>query len=210
MIFNINSEIKHSYSNDDTRFSIDVIDEIFEEDFDAPFNEGSEILHSIEGTILDKKLFAEFDEFMAMIVDENLEFKSGTKEPPFKTITFNTDYKIKTSLKALPMDLELKPLPEFDIKIKDKKGTENVAVYHLSRIENDEKVNDSEVDDNFPRETLMEINTRDKPWFADFANYLVSDIIPKGMTYQQKNKIFSDLNTTSGRIPTSLKYVLMV
>ncbi|GJT52613.1 reverse transcriptase domain-containing protein [Tanacetum coccineum] len=52
---------------------------------------------------------------------------------------------------------------------------------------------DSEVDDNFPRETLMEINTRNEPWFANFANYLVADIIPKGMTYQQKNKFFSDL-----------------
>ncbi|GJV19293.1 reverse transcriptase domain-containing protein [Tanacetum coccineum] len=31
---------------------------------------------------------------------------------------------------------------------------------------------DSEVDDNFPRGTLMEINTKDEPWFADFANYL--------------------------------------
>ncbi|GJY10997.1 reverse transcriptase domain-containing protein [Tanacetum coccineum] len=30
MIFNINSAIKHSYSNDDTCFSIDVIDEILE------------------------------------------------------------------------------------------------------------------------------------------------------------------------------------
>ncbi|GKB39091.1 reverse transcriptase domain-containing protein [Tanacetum coccineum] len=39
----------------------------------------------------------------------------------------------------------------------------------------------------------MEINTKDEPWFADFANYLVADIIPKGMTYQQKNKFFSDL-----------------
>ncbi|GJX84618.1 reverse transcriptase domain-containing protein [Tanacetum coccineum] len=50
-----------------------------------------------------------------------------------------------------------------------------------------------QADDNFPRETLMEINTKNKPWFADFANYLVADIIPKGMTYQQKNKFFSDL-----------------
>ncbi|GJT25258.1 reverse transcriptase domain-containing protein [Tanacetum coccineum] len=84
-------------------------------------------------------------------------------------------------------------LQEFDIEIKDRKGTENVAADHLSRIENDETSDDSEVDDNFPGETLMEINTKDEPWFADFANYLVGDIIPKGMTYQQKNKFFSDL-----------------
>ncbi|GJS88472.1 reverse transcriptase domain-containing protein [Tanacetum coccineum] len=84
-------------------------------------------------------------------------------------------------------------LQEFDIEIKDRKGTENVASDHLSRIENDKMSDDSEVDDNFPRETLMEINTKDKPWFADFANYLVADSIPKGMTYQQKNKFFSDL-----------------
>ncbi|GJU54040.1 reverse transcriptase domain-containing protein [Tanacetum coccineum] len=82
---------------------------------------------------------------------------------------------------------------EFDIEIKDRKGTENVAVDHLSRIENDESSDDNEVDDNFPGETLMEINTKDEPWFADFANYLVGDIVPKGMTYQQKNKFFSDL-----------------
>nr|GEV76776.1 reverse transcriptase domain-containing protein [Tanacetum cinerariifolium] len=30
-------------------------------------------------------------------------------------------------------------------------------------------------------------------FISDFANYLVADIIPKGMTYQQKNKFFSDL-----------------
>ncbi|GJU22114.1 hypothetical protein Tco_1155456 [Tanacetum coccineum] len=79
---------------------------------------------------------------------------------------------------------------EFDIKIEDKKGTENVVADHLSRIDNDET---SDVNDNFPGETLMEITTNDTPWFADFVNYLVGDVIPKGMTYQQKNKFFSSL-----------------
>ncbi|GKF03523.1 hypothetical protein Tco_0030446 [Tanacetum coccineum] len=70
-----NFVMKHSYSND-TCFSIEVIDEILEEDFDALLDEGSEILHSIEGTILKEKLFAEFDEFVAMTADENFESKS--------------------------------------------------------------------------------------------------------------------------------------
>ncbi|GKC38350.1 reverse transcriptase domain-containing protein [Tanacetum coccineum] len=112
MIFNIDSTIKHSYSNDDTCFSINVIDEILEKDFDALLDEGSEILHSIEGTILEEKLFAEFDEFMAMTADENFEYESNTEEPPFKKITFNTDYKIKTSLEEPSTNRELKPLPD--------------------------------------------------------------------------------------------------
>ncbi|GJV76273.1 hypothetical protein Tco_1507857 [Tanacetum coccineum] len=91
---------------------IDVIDEILEEDFDALLNEGSETLHSIEGIILEEKLFAEFDEFMTMTADENFESESDTEEPPFEKITFNTNYKIKTSLKEPPTDLELKPLPD--------------------------------------------------------------------------------------------------
>ncbi|GJT13688.1 reverse transcriptase domain-containing protein [Tanacetum coccineum] len=91
MIFNIDSAIKHSYSNDDTCFSIDVIDEILEEDFNALLDEGSEILHSLEGTILEEKLFAEFDEFMAMTADENSKSESDIEEPPFEKYTFNTD-----------------------------------------------------------------------------------------------------------------------
>ncbi|GJT72590.1 reverse transcriptase domain-containing protein [Tanacetum coccineum] len=101
-------------------------------------------------------------------------------------------------------------LQEFDIEIKDRNGTENVAADHLSRIENEETSDDSKVDDNFLGETLMEINTEDDPWFADFANYLASDIMPKGMTYQQKNFFSQTSNNTSGSNPTSSKYVLTV
>ncbi|GJS67025.1 hypothetical protein Tco_0681589 [Tanacetum coccineum] len=104
--------MKQSYSNDDTFFSIDVIDEILEEDFDALLNKGSKILHSIEGTLLEEEIFAEFDEFMAMTADENSDSESDTEDPPFEKIIINTDYKIKTSLEEPPTDLELKPLPD--------------------------------------------------------------------------------------------------
>nr|GEW53663.1 reverse transcriptase domain-containing protein [Tanacetum cinerariifolium] len=90
----------------------DVIKEILEEDFDSLLDEGSKILYSIERTPLEEKLFAEFNEFMAMTVEENSEFESDKEEPPFENITFDTDYKIKTSLEEPPSDLELKPLPE--------------------------------------------------------------------------------------------------
>ncbi|GJU82627.1 reverse transcriptase domain-containing protein [Tanacetum coccineum] len=112
MIFNIDSAIKHSYSNDDTCFSIDVIDEILEEDFDALLDEGSKILHSIEGAILEEEIFSEFDKFIAMASNENYDYESDEEEPKFEKMTINTDYKIKTSLEEPPTDLKLKPLPD--------------------------------------------------------------------------------------------------
>ncbi|GJW12537.1 hypothetical protein Tco_1578364 [Tanacetum coccineum] len=81
MIFNINYAIKHSYPNDDTCFSIDVIDEILEEDFDALLDDGSKILHYIEGTLLEEEIFSEFNKFIAMTkgydlkpLPDNLEY----------------------------------------------------------------------------------------------------------------------------------------
>ncbi|GJR48743.1 hypothetical protein Tco_1316846 [Tanacetum coccineum] len=106
MTFSIDFAMKHSYSNDDTCFSIGVIDEILEEDFSALLDKGSAILYSIEGTPLEDQIFAEFDEFMEMNVEEDIE--SDNKEPTFEKITFDTDYKIKTSLEEPHTDLQLK------------------------------------------------------------------------------------------------------
>ncbi|GJV08390.1 hypothetical protein Tco_1346046 [Tanacetum coccineum] len=99
------------------RINVPLVDVIagmpnYEEDYDALLDEGSEILHSIEGTILEEKIFAEFNEFMAMNIKENSDTKSKTEELPFKKIIFNTNYKIKTSLEEPFSDLELKPLPD--------------------------------------------------------------------------------------------------
>ncbi|GKF84658.1 hypothetical protein Tco_0249556, partial [Tanacetum coccineum] len=49
---------------------------------------------------------------MAMTAEENSKSESDTEEPLFEKITFNTDYKIKTSLEEPHSDLELKPLPD--------------------------------------------------------------------------------------------------
>ncbi|GJS42691.1 reverse transcriptase domain-containing protein [Tanacetum coccineum] len=84
MVFSIDSAMKHSYSNDDTCFSIDVIDEILEEEFDALLDEGTKILYSIEGTPLEDKIFAEFDEFIAMNIEENTKPEINEEEITFK------------------------------------------------------------------------------------------------------------------------------
>ncbi|GKC38534.1 hypothetical protein Tco_1050918 [Tanacetum coccineum] len=78
MILNIDSALKHSYSNDDTCFSID---EILEEDFDALLDEESKILYFIEGTVLEEEIFSEFDKFIAMTADEIYDSESDTKRP---------------------------------------------------------------------------------------------------------------------------------
>ncbi|GKA55779.1 reverse transcriptase domain-containing protein [Tanacetum coccineum] len=84
MTFSIDSTMKHSYSNDDTCFSIDLIDEILGQDFDALLDEGSKILYFIEGTLLEDQIFFEFDEFMAMNIKENSKSASAKEEIPFK------------------------------------------------------------------------------------------------------------------------------
>ncbi|GKD47883.1 reverse transcriptase domain-containing protein, partial [Tanacetum coccineum] len=50
-------------------------------------------------------------------------------------------------------------LQEFDIKIRDKKGAENLAADHLSRLENPNlrKLTKAEIRDLFPEEKLMTI-----------------------------------------------------
>ncbi|GKD94254.1 reverse transcriptase domain-containing protein [Tanacetum coccineum] len=67
---------------------------------------------------------------------------------------------------------------EFTIEIRDKKGTENLAADHLSRLKNPyqgDRVG-MEINDNFPHESLsmISLNPDNKPsWFADIANYLM-------------------------------------
>ncbi|GJR80038.1 reverse transcriptase domain-containing protein [Tanacetum coccineum] len=58
---------------------------------------------------------------------------------------------------------------EFDIEIESKKGAENAAADHLSRLENPnlEELRDEDIDDNFPDKTLIYISSNDKeeiPW----------------------------------------------
>ncbi|GKD81424.1 reverse transcriptase domain-containing protein [Tanacetum coccineum] len=80
--------------------------------FMQTFHEGSKILYSIERTLREEEIFADFDKFMAMTADENSDSKSDTEDAPFEKITINTNYKIKTSIEEPPTDLELKPLPD--------------------------------------------------------------------------------------------------
>nr|GEZ84416.1 reverse transcriptase domain-containing protein [Tanacetum cinerariifolium] len=88
-------------------------------------------------------------------------------------------------------------LQEFNFKVIDIKGAENYVADHLSRLKNpyENVFNTKEINDNFSLETLNKVAHHDQstPWFADFANYHAGKFIIKGMTTQQKQKIFKDV-----------------
>ncbi|GKC66382.1 reverse transcriptase domain-containing protein [Tanacetum coccineum] len=119
-----------------------------------------------------------------------------------KTIVY-TDH---SALKYLFNKQDAKPrlirwillLQEFTIEICDKKGAENLVADHLSRLENPYQ-GDSvgmEINDNFPHESLnmISLNPDNKPlWFADITNYLMMNVLVKGMSSQQKEKFFKDI-----------------
>ncbi|GJX62964.1 reverse transcriptase domain-containing protein [Tanacetum coccineum] len=86
-------------------------------------------------------------------------------------------------------------LQEFDITIRDKKGSENLAADHLSRLENPHKdvLENRDINEHFPLETIGVISSESTPWFADNANFHAGNFIIKGMSTQQKRKFFKDV-----------------
>ena len=73
-------------------------------------------------------------------------------------------------------------LQEFDLEIRDKKGSENVVADYLSRLVNEEVTSkEVEIRDQFPDESLFMVN--EKPWFADMANFKAAGIIPKDLNW---------------------------
>ena len=75
---------------------------------------------------------------------------------------------------------------EFDVEIRDKKGSENMVADHLSRLETPETVQKHhlQIDDTFPDEQILALShVETSPWFADKANYLSIGIIPPNLTF---------------------------
>nr|GEX71015.1 reverse transcriptase domain-containing protein [Tanacetum cinerariifolium] len=89
-------------------------------------------------------------------------------------------------------------LQEFTFKVIDTKGAKNLAVDHLSRLENPHQnvLGPKEINESFPLETLNLVSTRGNsstPWFADLTNYHAGNFVIKGMSSQKKSKFFKDV-----------------
>nr|GEZ46788.1 reverse transcriptase domain-containing protein [Tanacetum cinerariifolium] len=75
-------------------------------------------------------------------------------------------------------------LHEFDFKVLNMKGAENLMADHLSRLENpyENVFNLKEINETFPLETLNMVTFHgdySTPWFVDFANYYAGNFIVK-------------------------------
>ncbi|GKB67860.1 reverse transcriptase domain-containing protein [Tanacetum coccineum] len=111
------------------------------------------------------------------------------KFQPYLVLSKSIVYTNHLALKYLLSKQDAKPrllrwvllLQEFDITIRDKKGSENLAADHLSRLENPHKdvLENKDINENFPLETLSVISSRSTPWFADFANFHAGNFITK-------------------------------
>lgn len=82
-------------------------------------------------------------------------------------------------------------LHEFDIEIRDKKGSENVVADHLSRLELGRPDESMDINEIFPDEQLFGVETT--PWYADIVNYLAKSIPPPDYSAHQRKKFFTDL-----------------
>nr|GEV48436.1 DNA-directed DNA polymerase [Tanacetum cinerariifolium] len=70
-------------------------------------------------------------------------------------------------------------LQEFDITILDKKGSENLSVDHLSRLENPHQdvLENKDINEIFPLETLGSLTSHSTSWFADIVNFHAGNFI---------------------------------
>ena len=82
-------------------------------------------------------------------------------------------------------------LQEFDIEIKDKKGSENVVADHLSRLEleQDRDKEEEPIQELFLDEMLLAIQSLNAPWFMDLANFVSNRKFPEEFNSQQRKKL---------------------
>ena len=77
-------------------------------------------------------------------------------------------------------------LQEFDLEIKDKKGSDNVIADHLSRVEKPTVQEEGrKIAENFPDKQLFQLSLQ-SPWYADIVNFLSCGIMPPEFSYQQE------------------------
>ncbi|CAN6707381.1 unnamed protein product [Malus baccata var. baccata] len=82
-------------------------------------------------------------------------------------------------------------LQEFDLEVRDKKGSDNVVADHLSRLNENHGVGQPlPLNESFPDEQLLVVQEKE-PWYADFVNYLACDVMRNDMSFQERRKFLA-------------------
>ncbi|CAL9012178.1 unnamed protein product [Prunus brigantina] len=166
------------YPNDDHAcFSIDVLEQMVQETFSASQGE----------TPLER----------ALIQSPETVNKEGNIAV-LEAVNILEALPLQRALRYLLQKKDAKPrlirwtllLQEFDLVIRDKKGSENVVADHLSRLVqgSNEEEDVLPLRESFPDEQLFTLEAKD-PWYADIINYKASKLIPEDLTRAQKDKL---------------------
>ena len=97
-------------------------------------------------------------------------------------------------------------LQEFDLEIKDKKGSDNVVANHLSRLIHNPLDLTTPISESFPDEHILAIDSNFIPWYAHIVNYLAIGQIPSGWTRQEKDRFFAQVKFFYWEDPELFKY----
>nr|XP_009772678.1 PREDICTED: uncharacterized protein LOC104223022 [Nicotiana sylvestris] len=85
---------------------------------------------------------------------------------------------------------------EFDLEIRDCKGTENQVADHLSMLETRNHVAKGDViKETFTDEQLLAVTVAEVPWYADFVNYLASGEMSPDLEHHAKKKFLRDVRS---------------
>jgi len=95
-------------------------------------------------------------------------------------------------------------LQEFDITIKDKKGTKNVVADYLLRLTTDSRSDITPIDDYLLDESLLFVSTM--PWFANIVKFLVLGQLPAHWSTLDKRKFLNEVKNFYWDDPYLFKY----
>ncbi|XP_057790737.1 uncharacterized protein LOC131007839 [Salvia miltiorrhiza] len=185
-------------------------------DWSLPFEIMYDASNSVVGAVLGQRV----DKMLRVIYYASLTLNSAqvnytTTEKELLAVVFSLDkfrsyilgskvivHSDHAALRYLLTKSQAKPrlirwillLQEFDVEIKDRKGSENVVADHLSRlplVDYDETLHEhGMISDSFPFENACEIGAI--PWFADIVNFLACGKMRPGLSSQQKKRFLAN------------------
>ncbi|GJV78930.1 reverse transcriptase domain-containing protein [Tanacetum coccineum] len=140
--------------------------------------------------------------------------KIDEKEHELKDFPPHLEYAYLHGNKSFPIVVSSKLSKEEKISLlhvlEKRKGIEDLAGDHLSRIDNShmEVLTKREIADEFPNKHLMLLKSKfndNEPWYVDFINYIIEKVVPPNWTFKKRKRFFSQVKTYFWEEPYAFK-----